>query len=311
LRAKYGILSVTILFVLTAFCIAAPAERVIRFAHFTDIHITQDNNAPQGLAQALRQMQAMEDNPQLLVTGGDHVMDSFSVTDKVAAAEFNLLKDILKKECKIPIKYCIGNHDLWGWDKKGSGTTGNEEFWGEKRPVHEFNMPGRYYSFDIKNWHFIILDSLIRDGNSYMTKLDDEQFKWLSGELEKNKDKYTVIFSHAPILSAAVFFDDSESEKSGDWSIYRGYMHMDARKLKDLFHKYPGVKLCISGHLHLLDTVTYNGVTYICDGAVCGAWWGGSYQETTEGFGVFDLYSDGTFKHKYVNYGWSAPAAKK
>jgi 3',5'-cyclic AMP phosphodiesterase CpdA len=311
LKTRYGILFVTVLFVLTIFCGVAPAERVIRFAHFTDIHMTQDNNAPQGLTQALRHMQTMEDKPELLVTGGDHVMDSFSVTDEVATAEFNLVKDILKKECKIPIKYCIGNHDLWGWDEKGSGTTGKEEFWGEKRPVHEFNMPGRYYSFDVKNWHFIILDSLMRDKDSYMAKLDDEQFKWLGSELEKNKDKYIAIFSHVPILSVAVFFDDDESEKSGDWSVYRGEMHIDARKLKDLFSKYPGVKLCISGHVHLFDRVEYNDVTYICDGAVCGAWWGGKYKECKEGYGIFDLYSDGTFKHKYVTYGWTAPAAKK
>jgi 3',5'-cyclic-AMP phosphodiesterase len=264
------------------------------------------------LAQALRHMQAMDDKPELLITGGDHVMDSFAETDKVATAEFNLLKDILKKECKIPIKYCIGNHDLCGWDKKASKTTGKEEFWGVKRPVHEFDMPGPYYSFDVKNWHFIILENIMSDGkDSYIAKLDDEQFNWLSNELEKNKNKYIAIISHAPILSAAVFFDDKESEKSGDWSVYRGEMNIDARKLKDLFYKYPGVKLCISGHLHLLDTVIYNGVTYTCDGAVCGAWWGGGYQETTEGFGVFDLYSDGTFKHKYVTYGWKAVVPKK
>ena len=53
-------------------------------------------------------------------------MDSFSVTDKVATDEFNLVKDILKKECKIPIKYCIGNHDLWGWDKQVAGQQGKK-----------------------------------------------------------------------------------------------------------------------------------------------------------------------------------------
>lgn len=301
-----------ILFSLTIIAYGAQPDRVIRFAHFTDIHITADNNAPQGFATALKYMQSMDDKPQLLITGGDHVMDSFGATDQDATKLFNLLNEIIKRDCHIPVKYCIGNHDLWGWDKKSSKTTGNEEFWGVKRPVHEFNMPSPYYSFDVQNWHFVILENIMSDGNdSYIAKLDDKQFNWLAGELEKNKNKYIVIVSHAPILSAAAFFDDSESEKSGDWSIYRGYMQIDARKLKNLFYKYPGVKLCISGHLHLLDTVKYDGVTYICDGAVCGAWWGGKYQETTEGFGVFDLYKDGTFKHQYVNYGWKAPAAKK
>ena len=35
-----------------------------------------------GITQALRHMQAMEDKPELLVTGRDHVMDSFSVKIK-------------------------------------------------------------------------------------------------------------------------------------------------------------------------------------------------------------------------------------
>jgi Icc protein len=300
LKIRYYI--VLLLIISASFCFAAP-ERTVRFAHFTDIHITPDNNAPQRFAKAMEYMQSLPDKPQLLITGGDNVMDSFAATDKDATVLFNLVKKLMNENCHIPVKYCIGNHDLWGWDKKSSQTTGSEEFWGVKRPIHEFNMPGRYYSFDVKNWHFIILENIMSDGkDSYLAKLDDEQFNWLSGELEKNKDKYVVIISHAPILSAAAFFDDKESEKSGDWSIYRGYMNIDARKLKDLFYKYPGVKLCISGHLHLLDTVTYNGVTYICDGAVCGAWWGGKYQETKGGFGVFDLYSDGTFKNQYMNW---------
>jgi len=52
-------------------------------------------------------------------------------------------------------------------------------------------------------------------------------------------------------------------------------MHVDAAKIKDLFAKHKNVKLCLSGHLHLVDRVDYNGVTYLCDGAVCGGWWKG------------------------------------
>ena len=46
LKTRYSFLFVTVLFVITTFCGVASAERVIRFAHFTDIHMTQDNNAP-------------------------------------------------------------------------------------------------------------------------------------------------------------------------------------------------------------------------------------------------------------------------
>ena len=46
LKTRYSFLFVTVPFVITTFCGVASAERVIRFAHFTDIHMTQDNNAP-------------------------------------------------------------------------------------------------------------------------------------------------------------------------------------------------------------------------------------------------------------------------
>jgi hypothetical protein len=64
------------------------------------------------------------------------------------------------------------------------------------------------------------------------------------------------------------------------------------------------VKLCLSGHEHLWDRVQYNAVTYVCNGAVCGNWWKGAYHETSEGYGVVDLYADGTFEVEYVRYGW-------
>ncbi|MEX2092204.1 MAG: hypothetical protein WD971_05980, partial [Pirellulales bacterium] len=73
-----------------------------------------------------------------------------------------------------------------------------------------------------------------------------------------------------------------------------------------LFAKHPNVKLCISGHLHLLDRVDYNGVTYLCNGAVSGNWWGGRHKDCDEGYAVVDLYDDGTFEHEYVKYGWKA-----
>jgi hypothetical protein len=46
----------------------------------------------------------------------------------------------------------------------------------------------------------------------------------------------------------------------------------------------------------------YNGVTFICNGAVSGAWWEGSRRQTAPGYGIIDLYADGTFDEQYINY---------
>ena len=114
----------------------------------------------------------------------------------------------------------------------------------------------------------------------------------------------TLLLSHQPIFSAAAFFD-GENEKSGHWQVPAAWMHIDARRLKDLFKQHRNVKLALSGHLHLVDRVDYCGVTYLCNGAVSGAWWKGDNQECDEGYGLIDLYDDGTFDHQYVAFHWT------
>ena len=282
------------------------AKRTIRFAHFTDIHLDSNRHAPEGFTAALRHVQSLDDKPEMIITGGDHVMDSLGASDSWTGAQFALFKKILAKECKLPVKFCIGNHDVWGWDKEKSKTTGEEPLWGKKRAVQELNLTNRYYSFDIKPWHIIILDSTYPDNAAiYTARLDDEQFEWLKQELETYKNMHVCIISHIPILSVAAILD-GDNEKSGHWSLPAGWMHIDARKIKNLFLMYPNVRLCISGHMHMVDRVLYDDVTYICDGAVCGAWWKGKNYEFDAGYGIFDLYDDGTFGHQYINYGWKA-----
>jgi hypothetical protein len=140
--------------------------------------------------------------------------------------------------------------------------------------------------------------------HSYTAKLDDEQFTWLSNELKRTaKEKSICIVSHIPILSASVFFD-GENESSGDWKIPGAWMHVDVRRIKDLFVNYPNIKLAISGHVHLADYTAYLGVNYLCNGAACGAWWKGSYQEFPPMYAIIDLFEDGTYQSELVYYKW-------
>ena len=43
-------------------------------------------------------------------------------------------------------------------------------------------------------------------------------------------------------------------------------------------------------------------MTFICDGAVSGNWWNGPYQECPQGYGLFDVWPDGSFRHRYISY---------
>ena len=64
----------------------------------------------------------------------------------------------------------------------------------------------------------------------------------------------------------------------------------DARKIKDLFVKNPNVKTAISGHVHLVDHARYLNVDYYCNGAACGGWWKGNYQEFSPLYAIIDFY---------------------
>ena len=108
-----------------------------------------------------------------------------------------------------------------------------------------------------------------------------------------------LIMSRIPILTATLMVEDNIVNK---WEMHGGDMHTDTAKIIRLFYKHPNVRLCLSGHIHLRDKVVYNKVTYICNGAVSGAWWEGNKRETAPGYGLIDLYDDGSFEEAYLNY---------
>ena len=287
---------------------AEPAgrTRTVRFAYLTDTHVYEQRNAPAGFTATLRHVQNRDDKPAFILTGGDHVMESYGANAESAQRQWDIFHRVYEQECSLPLYGTIGNHDTWGWNRQKSGTTGEEPHWGKDRAVYDLKLPNRYYAFNEGGWRFIVLDGTQEDTpTSYYAGLDPEQFDWLSNELKKTpKDTPVIVSTHEPILSAAAFFG-SNSQKEGHWNFPRQRMILDAREIKDLFLGHPNVKLCLSGHLHLCDRVEYLGVTYICAGAVSGGWWNGNHQECEEGYGLIDLYDDGTFDYRYVPSGWT------
>ena len=284
---------------------SAPATRrkSLRIAHLTDIHVKPELHAGEGMAACLRHAQ-QNHRPDLILTTGDLIFDSMATEEARVRSLWDLSETIWKAECSVPVEHSIGNHDIWGINKAKSKTTGSEPLYGKKwiMSLHGWERP--YRSFDRAGWHFIALDSVFPEEDKYRGHIDDEQFAWLEHDLAQVAPSTPVlVFCHIPLLAAAAFFK-AQSEKTGDWVVPAAVMQIDTRKIKGLFLKHPNVKLCLSGHLHLVDRVDYLGVTYLCNGAVSGGWWKGPSQEFEPGYGVIDLYADGTFENKYVTYGW-------
>lgn len=271
-------------------------KRVARFVHMTDVHVQPERAAEVGFAAALAQAQSLPDRPDFVVFGGDNVMnvDGAKGADR-ANIQLQAWQRALKNELSLPHYACVGNHDILRMHPTD----------GKAWAVDAFGTPDRFYTFDRNGWKFIVLDSTSPRDGGYKGSLDEPQFEWLAAELVATPaSKPVLIISHIPIIAACAYFD-GENEKSGDWRVPGAWMHLDARKIKDLFGRHPNVKLCLSGHIHLTDQVLYNGVTYCCNGAVSGGWWGGPYHECNNGYGVVNLYDDGSFRNEYVTFPWT------
>jgi 3',5'-cyclic AMP phosphodiesterase CpdA len=287
---------------------AAPRRRSLRVAHLTDIHVQPELRAAEGMAACFRNVQQLAEPPELILTGGDSVMDSFEADDARTQLQWDLWTSVLKNDCSLDVRSCIGNHDVWGWSKSKSRTTGAEPNWGKRRAVEMLHLEERYYSFDRAGWRFIVLDSTqpLADGvEGYKAFLDEPQLDWLKATLRDTPPATPVlVVSHIPIMSASALF--WAQHENGQYCVGDNLIHADALALKDLFAGHPNVKLCLSGHLHMFDRIDYNGVTYICNGAVSGNWWKGRHKDCNEGYLTLDLFDDGTFDHQYVEYGWKA-----
>jgi 3',5'-cyclic-AMP phosphodiesterase len=300
---------------LTSAALAAPAmalggvptamrrKRVLRIAHLADIHVQPERQAALGFESCLEHAQSQRDKPNMILTGGDMVMDALNADKDRVKAQWDIFKRVLNSNTSLPVEHCVGNHDVWGWGAREK--YGSEPTFGKRSVIEQLRLPNTYRSFDRAGWHFIILDSTHEiKGNGYTAKLGRAQFEWLRDDLSHvPTNRPIMVVSHIPILSASAFFDGT-NERLDRWSVPAAWMHIDARLIKDLFYKYPNIQLCVSGHIHLRDQVVYNGINYFCNGAVCGAWWAGDYQECKSGYAMIDLYDDGSFTNEYISYGW-------
>lgn len=290
---------------------ATGPKRVLRLAHLTDIHIKTKGVAESGLRACLRHVRALDPVPDMILNGGDAIMDALAASPEATQAQWDLWHRVWAEENTLPVVHCIGNHDIWGWQRSKAGATGEEPLYGKKWPVKELGLTAPHHSFDRAGWHFVVLDSVRERGDEgYQPLLEEDQFAWLEGDLAATpRETPVVILSHVPILSVGPFYFSEKIVENYQFKLIGALMHQDTQRLVKLLGKHPNVRLCLSGHVHLRDRVEYNGVTYVCNGAVCGAWWKGAYRQTPPGYGVVDLFDDGSFDERYVTYDAPSDAA--
>jgi len=295
---------------------SAARPRALRIAHLTDTHVSDHKNCPGGLERMFAALAALDPAPDLVMHTGDVIMDSWAVHDAARVEKLWSVWRAAAARLPAPLRACLGNHDIWIGE-----TRTHEKFRYQLRAMDELQLERPWYAFEQGGWRFLMLESTrpIVDGSKsyYAARLDQEQLEWFLGELARTPaTQPLVVCSHIPILSAAVHDwaqyretvpDFPSAGKTGSaWMFGAPLMHSDTHQLQAALRKRGGVTLCLSGHLHLHDHVVYDGVHYLGNGAVSANWWTTPFfHQTSAGFAVLDLHSDGTWSREYRSCAWS------
>ena len=120
----------------------------------TDIHLKPELRAPEGFQMAIDKVNEL--NPDFVITGGDLVDDALKASYGRADTLYKLYKE-MTKGFNMPVYNTMGNHEIYGYSCNREVDPEHPEY-GEK--MFEKRIGKRYYSFDHKGWHFMILDGI-------------------------------------------------------------------------------------------------------------------------------------------------------
>lgn len=299
---KNGLI-LTILMFLVAACTSRPeptdesGDSEFSFVFMTDIHLKPEMGAPEGFQLAIDSVNALK--PDFVITGGDLVDDALYATHERADSLYRLYDD-MAAGFDMPVYNTIGNHEYYGYNTDPPVDPGHPEY-GEK--MFENRMGKRYYSFDHKGWHFMILDGVEKgDGNwgAYIGEVDEQQLQWIRDDLEKtDPETPIVVVIHIPLVSimpqltnGPLYADNQSTLVTNQKEVLAPFRMMN-------------LKLVLQGHLHALEDLNLMGRThFLTGGAVCGRWWRSpDDSEFQEGFVKIDVKGE-EFSWEYVDYGW-------
>lgn len=294
-----------------------PSPGKLRVAFLTDMHVFVDRPiSDEGIQFTLRHLLERPDRPDLVITGGDNLTGTMGLRFEQAMDMRRRWEKAFRDACPLPMIHCVGNHDVWGWNKATSGASGNEPLYGKAWAREQFQIDRTYYARELGGWKFIILDSVQPFENRYVGGLEPEQFEWLRDELEKAPATTPiVVVSHIPITGISPLIVDANPVPEGHRVPY-GSIYTNMYDVVFLLSRYPNVRLVLSGHIHFEERVEVGRVTYLNGGAVSGAWWrtsrpvepGGDriarLARAEPGYVMLELLPDGSFTAEHVRTGF-------
>jgi len=294
-----------LLFFVPVFCFTCNPDRTkqqdsdydFTFAFLTDIHLQPERGAIDGFRMAIDCVNTL--NPDFIITGGDMIMDAMAATFERADSLFNLYIRMVY-EFEMPVYNTIGNHELFGIHDNSGIDPAHPEY-GKK--MYENRLGQRYFSFDHKGWHFMILDGVEQgkgEWGNYIGLVDSAQLEWIRKDLSTVDASTPIVLStHIPLVTAMP-------------QILNGPLHRDIYSSvvvnsRDVLLPFVNhnLKLILQGHLHIVEEINIARKTsFIIGGAVCAKWWNTPEDSNVqEGF-VLVKVKDRDFSWEYIDYGW-------
>ena len=176
----------------------APLPQRWRFAHLSDVHVDAS------MAFRFREgLQAAAGRAaDLAIVSGDLVFDALRADGATARARYEAY-DAVAARSPLPVRPAIGNHDVFGIDRRWSHATVGEPGYG--KALYEEREGPRYSAFTRGRVHFIVLDTIGVDDTRYYGVLDDAQLEWIRREVRYVPAGTTVVtVGHIPLRSGAL-----------------------------------------------------------------------------------------------------------
>jgi len=291
----------------TGLAAAAPGKgegtggrRLLRFAYITDCHAREELGAPEALEKLARLVNAQQ--PERVLIGGDSIHGGFYLSESAARARCAIFRERFLERLEAPADMLFGNHDLAGVAPEDPAAR-----LGEPRRVflEEWGLERTWRRIDAGPVTFFLLDTVevLADRSGYRGHCPEEQLAWLADELEAiPRSRPLVAVTHIPLRTTFM------QARHGPLAPLEPSLVVDnGAALLGAFAGH-NLQLVLQGHLHVNELIRWNGLPLLMGGAGCGGWWQGPNLGTEEGFGIVELFADGSTGWTYHDAGWQAHA---
>jgi 3',5'-cyclic-AMP phosphodiesterase len=246
-------------------------KQSIKILQLTDFHLFGDKekkivgmnpNTSLEKVFAIVKKDIAKQKPDLVVISGDLSQDNSVESYEIA-----------KEKCSIfecPIAVIMGNHDNPSGLQKVFSTHCEK-------------------IFDFSTWRILFLNS--HWPGHVAGILDQQEITFLNQELEKNKEKPTMIVLHHHVVPVASLWLDSLALKNVD-------------AFFETINKFQNVKIVLCGHVHQESAIKYNEADFITSPSTSLQFAGNSanfrLDSVMPGYRWIELFDDGTYKTNVV-----------